>query len=64
MTSPVILPVLTYVLICNREENIMFQTQPLLNAKGLLAAVVATLLTGQALAETAGRVTFVPFCYQ
>lgn len=37
----------------------MFQKQPLLNAKGLLTAVVATLLTGQALAETAGRVTFV-----
>jgi len=37
----------------------MLQTQPLLNAKGLLAALVATLLTGQALAETAGRVTFV-----
>ena len=37
----------------------MFQKQPLLNAKGLLTAVIATLLTGQALAETAGRVTFV-----
>ena len=43
----------------------MFQTSfsqsasiPLLNAKGLLA-VMATLFSGQALAETAGRVTFI-----
>lgn len=34
--------------------------QPIqLSAKGLLSAMVATLLCGQALAETAGRVTFV-----
>lgn len=44
----------------------MFQTSfsqsasiPLLNAKGLLAVMVATLFSGQALAETAGRVTFI-----
>lgn len=44
----------------------MFQTSfsqsasiPLLNAKGLLTVMVATLFSGQALAETAGRVTFI-----
>ena len=44
----------------------MFQTSfsqsttlPLLNAKGVLAVMVATLFSGQALAEAAGRVTFI-----
>ncbi len=37
----------------------MFTTQPILSPKGLLAAMVATLLSGQALADTAGRVSFI-----
>lgn len=37
----------------------MSTTQPLLNPKGLLAAMVAVLLSGNAIAETAGRVNFI-----
>ena len=37
----------------------MLNTQPLLNGKGLLLAMITAILSGQALADTAGRVSFV-----